>query len=79
MTRPVEQYINSINRDTRWQLNSARDYVQTNQFQYYGDGAGDFEKSSNVTTVKCLNDYISYCSEQILLAQEALSLMVHPG
>lgn len=77
MPRPIEKYINSIDRDIKWQLNSNMDYVQTSRFKYRGDGNGDFEESSYETTPQCLNEYISYCSEQIMMAQEALSLMVH--
>lgn len=51
----IEQYINEIR-------------VFEQDYSFYGDGSGDFEKIGTDTTLECLLDYISHCTDQIKLA-----------
>jgi hypothetical protein len=72
MNQQIEQYINEIVVDKDWDIDHNYEYIQINKNKYYGDGQGDFEKSSYDVTNKCLIDHIAYCREQIALAKNEL-------
>ena len=49
-----------------------KDYEEIDEFEFRGDGQGDFETSSNCTDEKCILDYIKHCEEQIVLSEKYL-------
>lgn len=55
----IEQYLNSMD-------------VEDGGYSFRGDGVGDFETSSDVTTEECISKYIKHCQDQIQLAYEYL-------
>ena len=72
----IEKFITEI----RLEQNMNWDYTKSNEFyKYTGDGYGDFEKTSDDTTEKCLLDYIVECNRQIDLAEGALKKMRETG
>lgn len=59
--KKIEKYINEIR-------------VFGQEYSFYGDGAGDFEKIGTDTTLECVLDYINVCTEQIRLASEYIDV-----
>lgn len=68
MKDKIECFINAIVKD--FYYNS--DYEQVYRLKFYGDGVADFEKDAKATTKECLLNYITFCHEQIELAEKGL-------
>jgi hypothetical protein len=65
----IEKFINRITQDATHDNEFNTVWV----FRFFGDGLGDFEKSSLYTTQECLKNYIDDCKEQIKFAKQELA------
>lgn len=63
MNRQLENYINSIRR-------FRNPVTDKDEYDFFGDGQGDFEKIGNSASKELIKDYISYLEEQKRWAKE---------
>lgn len=68
MNRQIENYINSIHR-------FRNPVTDKNEYDFYGDGQGDFEKIGNFASKEIVENYIYYLEEQKRWAKEYLKTL----
>lgn len=63
----IEYYINSIMKNKKL----SEDYeTDIDDWRFWGDGVGGFEKIGDSATLQTLLDYKEYCNKQIALCDE---------
>lgn len=59
----IKKFINEIRKNP--------EYCEY-KYTFLGDGVGDFEEIKDHTTKECLDNYIKYCKDQIVMATDVI-------
>lgn len=66
----INKYLNKIRKNKSYNNDYTKEiYI----YDFFGDGEGDYEEISDLTTKECLVEYIKECFKQIELANECLN------